>query len=198
MSKKAKITLLSISLAIILLILIIVVKLINNGFKISTYSTENYLEDQLEEFLYNESGQEYKNRVITIGKREYEDCTLVVYEVDGDENIIVDYENEGKFGKYDVFNLKRIIKSDKSVAMIDIYDNSRRKYIILSSLDHNEFSSINIVNKSTDKILDEIYLEDISKEDFKIEKLNDKSTILEYIPKADVELRLELNKKSGY
>ncbi len=83
--------------------------------------------------MSKESGQNYKNQVTTIGKRGYDDSALMFYEVNSGENIIVSYENKGKFGKYKVFNLERIIKSDNSIAMIDIYDNNRRRYIILSS-----------------------------------------------------------------
>ena len=85
----------------------------------------------------------------------------IFYESDCQENIIVSYENKGKFGKHNVYNLERIVKSDNSIAMIDIYENNRKKYIILSSLNRDDFDSINIMNKSTNKILEEIDLKNI-------------------------------------
>lgn len=197
MAKKRKIILLSISISIVLLVIFVVFKLINYGFMFSTYATENYLEIQLEEFLFKQSGQDYKDKITTIGKHEYDDSTLIFYEINTNENMIVYYDNINYLGKYRVFRLDRIVKSDNSIVMIDIYDNNRRKYIILSSLDKDEFSSINIVSKSTNKILEQIDLENISEYEFKVEELDDESIVLEYIPKADVEVKLELNKKSG-
>lgn len=197
MAKKRKIILLSISISIVLLVIFVVFKLINYGFMFSTYATENYLEIQLEEFLFKQSGQDYKDKITTIGKYEYDDSTLIFYEINTNENMIVYYDNISYLGKYRVFRLDRIVKSDNSIVMIDIYDNNRRKYIILSSLDKDEFSSINIVSKSTNKILEQIDLENISEYEFKVEELDDESIVLEYIPKADVEVKLELNKKSG-
>lgn len=197
MAKKRKIILLSISISIVLLVIFVVFKLINYGFMFSTYATENYLEIQLEEFLFKQSGQDYKDKITTIGKYEYDDSTLIFYEINTNENMIVYYDNINYLGKYRVFRLDRIVKSDNSIVMIDIYDNNRRKYIILSSLDKDEFSSINIVSKSTNKILEQIDLENISEYEFKVEELDDESIVLEYIPKADVEVKLELNKKSG-
>ena len=122
---------------------------------------------------------------------------MIFYEADCQENIIVSYENKGKFGKHNVYNLERIVKSDNSIAMIDIYENNRKKYIILSSLNRDDFDSINIMNKSTNKILEEIDLKNISEEDFNINELNEKSVVIEYIPKSNIEIKLELNKKSG-
>lgn len=197
MAKKRKIILLSISISIVLLVIFVVFKLINYGFMFSTYATENYLEIQLEEFLFKQSGQDYKDKITTIGKYEYDDSTLIFYEINTNENMIVYYDNINYLGKYRVFRLDRIVKSDNSIVMIDIYDNNRRKYIVLSSLDKDEFSSINIVSKSTNKILEQIDLENISEYEFKVEELDDESIVLEYIPKADVEVKLELNKKSG-
>lgn len=197
MAKKRKIILLSISISIVLLVIFVVFKLINYGFMFSTYATENYLEIQLEEFLFKQSGQDYKDKITTIGKHEYDDSTLIFYEINTNENMIVYYDNINYLGKYRVFRLDRIVKSDNSIVMIDIYDNNRRKYIVLSSLDKDEFSSINIVSKSTNKILEQIDLENISEYEFKVEELDDESIVLEYIPKADVEVKLELNKKSG-
>ncbi|MBM6839842.1 hypothetical protein H9X77_16910, partial [Clostridium saudiense] len=94
--------------------------------------------------------------------------------------MIVYYDNINYLGKYRVFRLDRIVKSDNSIVMIDIYDNNRRKYIVLSSLDKDEFSSINIVSKSTNKILEQIDLENISEYEFKVEELDDESIVLEY------------------
>lgn len=169
----------------------------NGGFMFLTYATDNYLEIQLEEFLFKESGQDYKDKITIIGEREYDNGTLIFYKINTNDNMIVYYENVTELGKYKVFSMDRVIKSDNSIAMIDVYDNNRRKYIILSSLDKDEFTSINIVSTTTNKILEQIELEKSSEDEFKIEELDDKSIMLEYIPKANVELKLELNKKSG-
>ena len=40
-------------------------------------------------------------------------------------------------------------------------------------------------------------LKNISEEDFNINELNEKSVVIEYIPKSNIEIKLELNKKSG-
>lgn len=180
-----------------MLISVVLFKLASGGFQFLTYTTENYLEVQLEDFLSRDSGQGYNENITIIGERDYNNRTLIFYEADCQENIIVSYENKGKFGKYNVYNLERIVKSDNSIAMIDIYENNRKKYIILSSLNRDDFDSINIVNKSTNKILEEIDLKNISEEDFNINELNEKSVVIEYIPKSNIEIKLELNKKSG-
>ncbi|MBC5628387.1 hypothetical protein H8S20_05700 [Clostridium sp. NSJ-6] len=197
MAKKRKIILISMSISIILIIIFGVFKLMNGGFMFLTYATDNYLEIQLEEFLFKESGQDYKDKITIIGEREYDNGTLIFYKINTNDNMIVYYENVTELGKYKVFSMDRVIKSDNSIAMIDVYDNNRRKYIILSSLDKDEFTSINIVSTTTNKILEQIELEKSSEDEFKIEELDDKSIMLEYIPKANVELKLELNKKSG-
>ena len=197
MAKKRNIILISISIFIILLIILVVFKFLNSGFMFLTYATDNYLEIQLEEFLFKESGQDYKDKITTIGDREYDNGTLIFYKINANDNIIVHYENITELGKYKLFSMDRVVKSDNSIAMIDVYDNNRRKYIILSSLDKDEFTSINIVSTTTNKILEQIELEKSSEDEFKIEELDDKSIMLEYIPKANVELKLELNKKSG-
>ena len=191
MAKKRKIILISMSISIILIIIFGVFKLMNGGFMFLTYATDNYLEIQLEEFLFKESGQDYKDKITIING------TLIFYKINTNDNMIVYYENVTELGKYKVFSMDRVIKSDNSIAMIDVYDNNRRKYIILSSLDKDEFTSINIVSTTTNKILEQIELEKSSEDEFKIEELDDKSIMLEYIPKANVELKLELNKKSG-
>ena len=197
MAKKRKIILISMSISIILIIIFGVFKLMNGGFMFLTYATDNYLEIQLEEFLFKESGQDYKDKITIIGEREYDNGTLIFYKINTNDNMIVYYENVTELGKYKVFSMDRVIKSDNSIAMIDVYDNNRRKYIILSSLDKDEFTSINIVSTTTNKILEQIELEKSSEDEFKIEELDDKSIMLEYIPQANVELKLELNKKSG-
>lgn len=197
MAKKRNIILISISIFIILLIILVVFKFLNSGFMFLTYATDNYLEIQLEEFLFKESGQDYKDKITTIGDREYDNGTLIFYKINANDNIIVYYENITELGKYKLFSMDRVVKSDNSIAMIDVYDNNRRKYIILSSLDKDEFTSINIVSKTTNKILEQIELEKSSENELKIEELDDKSIVLEYIPQANVELKLELNKKSG-
>lgn len=197
MAKKRKIILISISISIILIIIFGVFKLMNGGFMFLTYATDNYLEIQLEEFLFKESGQDYKDKITIIGEREYDNGTLIFYKINNNDNMIVYYQNVTELGKYKVFSMDRVVKSDNSIAMIDVYDNNRRKYIILSSLDKDEFTSINIVSTTTNKILEQIELEKSSEDEFKIEELDDKSIMLEYIPKANVELKLELNKKSG-
>lgn len=197
MAKKRNIILISISIFIILLIILVVFKFLNSGFMFLTYATDNYLEIQLEEFLFKESGQDYKDKITTIGDREYDNGTLIFYKINANDNIIVHYENITELGKYKLFSMDRVVKSDNSIAMIDVYDNNRRKYIILSSLDKDEFTSINIVSKTTNKILEQIELEKSSENELKIEELDDKSIVLEYIPQANVELKLELNKKSG-
>ena len=197
MAKKRNIILISISIFIILLIILVVFKFLNSGFMFLTYATDNYLEIQLEEFLFKESGQDYKDKITTIGDREYDNGTLIFYKINANDNIIVHYENITELGKYKLFSMDRVVKSDNSITMIDVYDNNRRKYIILSSLDKDEFTSINIVSKTTNKILEQIELEKSSENELKIEELDDKSIVLEYIPQANVELKLELNKKSG-
>lgn len=197
MGKKTKNILIFISLTIIVLIAFIAIKLTNDGFRFFNYATENYLEIQLQDFLSKESGQDYKNKIFTIGQREYAGCTLMFYKADDYENIIVDYENKGSFGKHKIFNLERIIKSKNSISMIDIYDNNKRKYVILSGLDREEFSSINIISKKTDKILEQIDLGNLPKDEFNIAELSSNSIVLEYTPKSDIEIKLELNKKSG-
>lgn len=178
-----------------MLISVVLFKLASGGFQFLTYATENYLEVQLEDFLSRDSGEGYNENITIIGERDYNNRTLIFYESDCQENIIVSYENKGKFGKHNVYNLERIVKSDNSIAMIDIYENNRKKYIILSSLNRDDFDSINIMNKSTNKILEEIDLKNISEEDFNINELNEKSVVIEYIPKSNIEIKLELNKK---
>ena len=68
MAKKRKIILISMSISIILIIIFGVFKLMNGGFMFLTYATDNYLEIQLEEFLFKESGQDYKDKITIIGE----------------------------------------------------------------------------------------------------------------------------------
>ena len=104
---------------------------------------------------------------------------------------------KGNLGAHKIYNLKRIVKGDNSVAMIAINDGNRNKCIILSALDNKEYSSINILNKNTDELLDKISLEENELGKYEVKDLGNNLRVLEYVPKAYVDMKLEVIKKSG-
>lgn len=200
MSKNTKRVLLIVAVLVVLLIGGLIFKLIKDGFSILTYTTDNLLINQLEDIISEEEGQDYKDNLTSLGDKEFDGGYLSFYKINNSENneyLIVEYVEKGNLGAHKIYNLKRIVKGDNSVAMIAINDGNRNKCIILSALDNKEYSSINILNKNTDEILDKISLEENELGKYEVKDLGNNLRVLEYIPKAYVDMKLEVIKKSG-
>lgn len=200
MSKNTKRVLLIVAVLVVLLIGGLIFKLIKDGFSILTYTTDNLLINQLEDIISEEEGQDYKDNLTSLGDKEFDGGYLYFYKINNSENneyLIVEYVEKGNLGAHKIYNLKRIVKGDNSVAMIAINDGNRNKCIILSALDNKEYSSINILNKNTDEILDKISLEENELGKYEVKDLGNNLRVLEYIPKAYVDMKLEVIKKSG-
>lgn len=200
MSKNTKRVLLIVAVLVVLLIGGLIFKLIKDGFSILTYTTDNLLINQLEDIISEEEGQDYKDNLTSLGDKEFDGGYLSFYKINNSENneyLIVEYEKKGNLGAHKIYNLKRIVKGDNSVAMIAINDGNRNKCIILSALDNKEYSSINILNKNTDELLDKISLEENELGKYEVKDLGNNLRVLEYIPKAYVDMKLEVIKKSG-
>ena len=200
MSKNTKRVLLIVAVLVVLLIGGLIFKLIKDGFSILTYTTDNLLINQLEDIISEEEGQDYKDNLTSLGDKEFDGGYLYFYKINNSENneyLIVEYVEKGNLVAHKIYNLKRIVKGDNSVAMIAINDGNRNKCIILSALDNKEYSSINILNKNTDEILDKISLEENELGKYEVKDLGNNLRVLEYIPKAYVDMKLEVIKKSG-
>lgn len=200
MSKNTKRVLLIVAVLVVLLIGGLIFKLIKDGFSILTYTTDNLLINQLEDIISEEEGQDYKDNLTSLGDKEFDGGYLYFYKINNSENneyLIVEYVEKGNLGAHKIYNLKRIVKGDNSVAMIAINDGNRNKCIILSALDNKEYSSINILNKNTDEILDKISLEENELGKYEVKDLGNNLRVLEYVPKAYVDMKLEVIKKSG-
>lgn len=200
MSKNTKRVVLITVILVMLLIGGLILKLMKDGFSILTYATDNLLVNQLEDIISEEEGQDYEGDLTSLGDKEFDGGYLVFYKINNSKNgeyIIAEYEKKGNLGSHKVLNLKRIVKGDNSVVMIEINDGNRNKCIILSALDNEEYSAINILNKDTDEILDEIILEDEEIKNYEIKDLGNEVIVIEYIPKAYVDMKLEVLKRSG-
>lgn len=200
MSKNTKRVLLIVAVLVVLLIGGLIFKLIKDGFSILTYTTDNLLINQLEDIISEEEGQDYKDNLTSLGDKEFDGGYLYFYKINNSENneyLIVEYVEKGNLGAHKIYNLKRIVKGDNSVAMIAINDGNRNKCIILSALDNKEYSSINILNKNTDELLDKISLEENELGKYEVKDLGNNLRVLEYVPKAYVDMKLEVIKKSG-
>ena len=87
MRKKTKSILLVIIIILILIIGAIVLNLYNKGFKFYTYTTENYIVEQIEGIIGIDDGKNYKGKVEELSIKEINGSYLGFFCIkDGDEN----------------------------------------------------------------------------------------------------------------
>ena len=70
MKKRTKQILFVIIIVLILIIGVIVLNLYNKGFKFYTYTTENYIKEQIEGIIGMDDGKDYKGKIDELAVKE--------------------------------------------------------------------------------------------------------------------------------
>ena len=181
MKKRTKQILFVIIIVLILIIGVIVLNLYNKGFKFYTYTTENYITEQIEGIIGIDDGKNYSGKIEELSIKEMDDSYLGFFCIkDNNENqcVIAKYKECFNLGSHIVLNLDKIIKGSNSVTMVELSEENNNDFLILISKDEDKYESLNIVSMNNEEILkDNIYL-------------------LQYKADAYKEIGIELVKKS--
>ena len=199
MQNKTKKILLGSMVLLIVIIGVILFNLYNNGFEFYTYTTENYIKEQIEGIIGMDDGKDYKGKIDELAVKEINGSYLGLFCIkNGDENqcVIAKYKESFDLGKHKVLNLDKIIKSSNSVAMLDLSESSDNDLVILISTDEDKYEGINIVSLSNDEVLENIGLTEDGIDSFGGEILKDNIYLLQYNAEQNKEIGIELVKKS--
>lgn len=199
MQGKTKKILLGSIVLLVLIIGVVLFNLYNNGFKFYTYTTENYIKEQVEGIISMDDGKDYEGKIEELAVKEINGSYLGFFCIkDGDENqcVIAKYKESFDLGNHKVLNLDKIIKSGNSVAMLDLSESKDNELIILISTDKDMYEGINIVSLNDDEVLENIGLTDEGIDTFGGEVLKDNVYLLQYNSDEHKEIGIELVKKS--
>ncbi|WP_297714443.1 hypothetical protein [Clostridium sp.] len=199
MRKKIKQILIVIIIALILIIGFIVLNLYNKGFKFYTYTTENYIKDQIEGIIEIDNGQDYSGKIEELSIKDMNSSYLGFFYIkDNNENqcVIAKYKECFNLGSHTVLNLDKVIKGSNSVAMVDLSEDNNNDLLILISADEDKYESLNIVSLNDEEVLDNITLTDEGIKEFGGELLKDNIYLLQYKADEYKEIGIELVKKS--
>ncbi|CAM2077199.1 MAG: hypothetical protein IJ086_09525 [Clostridium sp.] len=199
MKKRTKQILFVIIIVLILIIGVIVLNLYNKGFKFYTYTTENYITEQIEGIIGIDDGKNYSGKIEELSIKEMDDSYLGFFCIkDNNENqcVIAKYKECFNLGSHIVLNLDKIIKGSNSVTMVELSEENNNDFLILISKDEDKYESLNIVSMNNEEILDNIILTDEGIKEFGGELLKDNIYLLQYKADAYKEIGIELVKKS--
>lgn len=199
MRKKTKQILIVIIIALILIVGFIVLNLYNKGFKFYTYTTENYIMDQIEGIIEIDNGQDYSGKIEELSIKDMNNSYLGFFSIkDNDENqcVIAKYKKCFNLGSHRVLNLDKVIKGSNSVAMVNLAEENSNDFVILISTDEDKYESLNIVSLNNEKVLDNIILTDEGIAEFGGELLKDNVYLLQYTADEYKDIGIELVKKS--
>ena len=200
MRKKTKLISLAIIIISILIIGAIVLNLYNKGFKFYTYTTENYIVDQVKGIIGIDDGKNYDGRIEELSIKKIYDSYFGFFsikDINGNKYGIAKYKECFNLGSHKVLNLDKIIKASNSVAMIELSEENNHEFLILVSLDEDKYESLNIVSlNNNDEILENSELTSEGVETFGGELLKDNVYLLKYKADEYMEIGIELVKKS--
>ncbi|MDO5779778.1 MAG: hypothetical protein Q4Q02_04555 [Clostridium sp.] len=199
MRKKTKKILIIMLIALILIVGFIVLNLYNKGFKFYTYTTENYIMEQIEGIIEIDNGQDYSGKIEELSIKDMNGSYLVFLSIkDSNEKqcVIAKYKECFNLGSHRVLNLEKVIKGSNSVAMVNLAEENNNDFLILISTDEDKYESLNIVSLNNEEVLDNIILTDEGIAEFGGEVLKDNVYLLQYTADEYKEIGIELVKKS--
>ena len=200
MKNKKIITLIcSIILVAILTVGIIVRKFYNEGFKLYTYTTENYIGTHLEGIIGIDDGKNYDGKIKEIGIKEINGDYLGLFHINDDiqnQCVITKYKKSFDLGDYNVLNLDKVIKSSSPISMIKLNNNNTNNFVILILKSSGNYESFNIVSSDSNEVIENIELTDEKIEEFGGEVLKENAYLVQYETSEYDELKIELVKKS--
>ena len=157
MRKKTKSILLVIIIILILIIGAIVLNLYNKGFKFYTYTTENYIVEQIEGIIGIDDGKNYKGKVEELSIKEINGSYLGFFCIkDSGENqyAIAKYKECFNLGSHKVLNLDKIIKGNNSVAMLELSEENNNEEV----LENIELTTEGMESFGGELLKDNVYL----------------------------------------
>ena len=199
MKKKTKQILFVIIIALILIVGFTVLNLYNKGFKFYTYTTENYIMEQIEGIMEIDDGKNYSGKIEELSIKDIEGSYLGFFSIkDNNENqcVIAKYKECFNLGSHTVLNLDKVIKGSNSVAMVELSEENNNDFLILVSNDEDKYESLNIISLNNEEVLDNITLTDEGIKEFGGELLKDNIYLLQYKADEYKEFGIELVKKS--
>ena len=199
MRKKTKQILIVIIIALILIVGFTVLNLYNKGFKFYTYTTENYIMEQIEGIMERDNGQDYSGKIEELSIKDMNDSYLGFFSIkNNNENqcVIAKYKECFNLGSHTVLNLDKVIKGSNSVAMVNLDEENNNDFLILVSNDEDKYESLNIISLNNEEVLDNITLTDEGIKEFGGELLKDNIYLLQYKADEYKEIGIELVKKS--
>ena len=199
MRKKTKQILIVIIIAIILIVGFTVLNLYNKGFKFYTYTTENYIMEQIEGIMEIDNGQDCSGKIEELSIKDMNDSYLGFFSIkNNNENqcVIAKYKKCFNLGNHKVLNVNKVIKGSNSVAMVNLAEENNNDFIILISSDKDKYESLNIVSLNNEEVLDNIILTDEGIAEFGGEVLKDNVYLLKYTADEYKEIGIELVNKS--